>query len=66
MQKLSKQELKSIMGGAVACCRPTGNQNPPKGGNRVCGQEPLYCETDEWKRWQECMGPDYPYPYTCS
>lgn len=68
-KRLSKQELKSIQGGAVTCCRPVGgNQNPPKGGNgnNECGYEPPFCNTKEWELWQICVGPDYSYAFTCS
>lgn len=66
VKRLSKQELKSIMGGTVTCCRPGGNYNPPKGGNKECGEEPTYCNTPEWEIWQYCVGKDYPFPYSCS
>jgi bacteriocin-like protein len=63
---LSKKELKTIKGGAVGCCPVGGNANPPKGGNRECGDEPTYCYTSEWEIWRNCVGKDYPYPYSCT
>lgn len=57
-KKLTREELKSIIGGAVYpdqrephCKTCGGNNNPPKGDNRM---RDLVCGTIHDSKWKDC------------
>jgi hypothetical protein len=52
---LSRKELQLIKGAG----EPGGNNNPPKGANKLCGPEPIKCKDPLWLEWAYCVGKEF-------